>query len=252
MSACEKKPGPLPDLMAIIAPPGAQLAPVRPTWRQEQRKNATAQASADLHQQRIARIDELLTTIPALYRDCALDPALARQRAKRPQAIQEAWGLWKKGALTISLMGQAGDGKSVIAAGFFGHFATKAKAGDRDAEAVIADACWFSALRLARARQVHGLGRGEPKEIKRAMSCSVLFLDELGQETTDPTGSLIDIIFQRVEDKKRTVLTTGLTKSQIMSRYGEGLWRRLSDENLCGVVHCGELPVEKPMAKERV
>lgn len=60
-------------------------------------------------------------------------------------------------------------------------------------------------------------------------TADMLIVDDLGVEDDPPviTSTLVDVLFERVDCHRATVITTSLAMSAILARYGEGIARRL-------------------------
>jgi hypothetical protein len=91
------------------------------------------------------------------------------------------------------------------------------------------DALFAAAHKLGKARAAHPLGEGEAPLVERALSCSLLVLDELGGETGHHSPTLGEIVYERHAQGRRTVVTTGLRGAEIVTRYGGGIARRLTE-----------------------
>ena len=77
------------------------------------------------------------------------------------------------------------------------------------------------------ARQQHGLGEGEPPIVRDAVAAPLLLLDDVGQEVVAGTAAIAHVIQHRYDHAKPTLVTSGLTVEQLLSRYGAGVVRRL-------------------------
>lgn len=87
--------------------------------------------------------------------------------------------------------------------------------------------------RLASARSQHKLGAGEAPYIARAMSVSMLLIDDLGGEVDGDVKSsaISDIIRERVEAGKALWITTGLGRNELEKCYDGGAIRRLFEHS---------------------
>jgi DNA replication protein DnaC len=88
-------------------------------------------------------------------------------------------------------------------------------------------AVFVAAVDLGVARQQHGLGDGEPRIVRHAMSAPLLLLDDVGQEAEFGSAVVAHAIQSRYDRVKPILATSGLTVEQIVSRYGAGVGRRL-------------------------
>lgn len=79
---------------------------------------------------------------------------------------------------------------------------------------------------LAVARSQYSLGEGEAPLVAKCVRARLLLLDDLGEE--NPANSAIPYVLKtRWRRNLATWITTGLTRDEIASRYGEGLVGRL-------------------------
>jgi DNA replication protein DnaC len=82
--------------------------------------------------------------------------------------------------------------------------------------------------RLGRSRLRHGLGEGEPDEVRFALRTALLALDDIGSEGRVPNGSAtFDVIFDRHESSKPTWVTTAMSVADMRDLYGDGFTRRI-------------------------
>lgn len=188
---------------------------------------------------RIHRIRSALSLVPPRYRG---DGGLDRMpgTVDRPEAIDEARGAI--GAMMMLLTGPTGSGKSTLAGGVVGELVHRALSGDDDARRMISNFMWVSAGDLARARAEHRLGDGECRPVERAKRVRLLVLDDLGSERADRDGAIVDVLWARHEGERPTIVTTGLTRAQIVARYDAGLARRLVERQHSIVIRCGIAP----------
>jgi DNA replication protein DnaC len=84
--------------------------------------------------------------------------------------------------------------------------------------------------RLGLARLQHPAGHGEPEIVERAMKAPLTLLDDIGSERDTSSNPLSDIIFERHVAQKPTWATTGLTREQLVARYGTGIVSRLLEQ----------------------
>jgi DNA replication protein DnaC len=89
---------------------------------------------------------------------------------------------------------------------------------------------WFSGSEIALARKRHALGSGEAKLISDAIYAPLLVIDEVGFEPLD--GALFDVIDARYNKERPTILTSGLTSKAFAEKYGDALWRRLTERGI--------------------
>jgi hypothetical protein len=62
--------------------------------------------------------------------------------------------------------------------------------------------------------------------VELAMGCSVLALDDLGNERAE-RSAVPDVIFERHAEDRPTWLTTAFGPDAIAKRYGDGIARRV-------------------------
>jgi DNA replication protein DnaC len=86
---------------------------------------------------------------------------------------------------------------------------------------------WYSGSQVALARKQSPLGTGEAKVVKNAIQASLLVVDEVGFEPFD--GALFDVVDGRYMRQRPTIVTTGLTVDAFKTKYGDALWRRLTE-----------------------
>lgn len=157
---------------------------------------------------------------------------------KRLRQVVARW----KGGTSLLLLGPSGCGKSSTAAAALRCIETErvkarlADPRDKDAEKALSDlACtrWTTASDLGRALSQHRLGTGdEPELVSRSVAASILVIDELGPEPPRFAGEIFDIIDRRYTKKLPTVVTSGLTVPDFLARYGDAMFRRLTEKGI--------------------
>ena len=85
---------------------------------------------------------------------------------------------------------------------------------------------WYRAEELLDAQRSYPLGRGEPEELRLARCCSLLFLDEVGWKHDE--GVVQTILSARYECELPTVVTSGLGRGDLVTRYGDAVARRMA------------------------
>jgi hypothetical protein len=133
-------------------------------------------------------------------------------------------------AMSVLLFGPSKAGKTTLAvallrAMFEAKVAAHPFTSDDDIEAVARHCRFVPARRLGAA----GTVPGDPLEIRRAMRVPVLLLDDLGQDADIKSNPVPAIIAERHDEERATWITTELTPSEILKRYGGGIARRICD-----------------------
>jgi DNA replication protein DnaC len=162
---------------------------------------------------------ERIATIPQRFRWATFDSDDLRERVN-PFMIEEARDATKAVAagdiISVTLLGKAGEGKTSLACamlrellntsqGFSGRFC--------------------SATELAVSRKDSRLGVA-PADIADAKIASVLVLDDLGQEVSG-REVLAEVIHDRHNAVRPTIVTSWLSSEAIAQRYGDGTARRV-------------------------
>jgi hypothetical protein len=143
----------------------------------------------------------------------------------RALAVAERWTSLRG---SVVLLGPSGIGKTSALRALAWRLRLEALCAGDVAHPIV-NAWWCSAVELCRARRE--LPRGKPDlELERATKASVLFLDEIGQEDSDPRW-LLELLDERYRRRRPTLTTTGLTRPQVETRYGSGSARRLVEPN---------------------
>lgn len=86
---------------------------------------------------------------------------------------------------------------------------------------------------IMRATELVELGKsyGDRETLKKARSCGILLLDDLGVEYQDERMSsrLDDILDARINHRLMTVVTTNMTAQEFQRRYAERVWSRIHE-----------------------
>ncbi len=89
---------------------------------------------------------------------------------------------------------------------------------------------WVTAWDIARAHGAHRYGTGdEPDLVARAARARLLVIDEMGPEPVHRVGELMDLVDRRYARGLPTVATSGLALAIWRERYGDALFRRLTE-----------------------
>jgi hypothetical protein len=99
-------------------------------------------------------------------------------------------------------------------------------------------AAFLPAYKLSNARLQHPAGRGEPEIVELALQAQLALLDDLGCERDHLSSPIPDILFDRHAEDRPTWVTTGLTREQLVRRYGLGIVARIFER--AKVIRVGE------------
>jgi len=144
--------------------------------------------------------------------------------------ITEGVEMWLAypGCHTLLVMGDVGTGKSTAAAW------TVACTQD--------NALWLSA------RVVDDLERWKPVS-SLAYTVGLLVVDDLGTERETESGwgteTLGNLLVDRIDSCKRTIITTNLSPAAMMKRYGDRLRSRLNRRPQAGLIEAGAVDLRK-------
>lgn len=119
----------------------------------------------------------------------------------------------------LILFGAAGSGKTTIAVAILQQLVAKMPE-------VGARARFVSAIDIAWARQGSGFGH-RPRLLDAAVHASVLFVDDLGAEPANLKDGIVELVQDRHNANKPTVYTTWQERTEIETRYGGGVGRRI-------------------------
>jgi DNA replication protein DnaC len=103
---------------------------------------------------------------------------------------------------------------------------------------------FVSAVRLGTARIQHAAGGGEAPLVEQAIAAPLLLIDDVGQEQHTATNAVKDVIWLRHEAERPTWVTTGLRSTELVTRYGDGVRRRMLEGAY--VERLGPEPEAKP------
>lgn len=171
---------------------------------------ACRQLTAEEAIRKVPGIPTVLIETAAAHALVKCDPRLRRLAADYDPVTH--------GALMV--MGLTGSGKSLAFAQAAFRLAMSGRKGT----------VWTSAARLMEARRGHRLGSGEAPAVEDAINASWLILDELGWERGDP-GAVLDVLSARYDSGRVVCVTSGLTRAEIVARYGDAVIRRVEESS---------------------
>jgi DNA replication protein DnaC len=154
-------------------------------------------------------------SVPEVYKWARFDAPELAQRVGSAAARAQSEGIWKQPKLVFT--GAAGAGKTSLAVACLRQWA--AQSGKT--------AVFIHAYALGIARLQHAAGHGEPEIVERAMRYPMVLVDDVGSEREMAGNALPDVIFVRHAENHPLWVTTGLTRAQLVARYGTGIVRRL-------------------------
>ena len=163
-------------------------------------------------------------TIPKGYRWASFESPDLRSRVTAASAAlgEQAVAEWK-----VCLMGVSRAGKTSLGVAMLRRWVAENRR----------PAAFVHAYRLGIARIQHPAGHGEPEIVNVAMRMPLILLDDLGSERDHALSAVPDVIFEREAEGLSTWVTTGLTREQLMKRYGLGVVARLFERGV--VIHVG-------------
>lgn len=183
---------------------------------------------ADLARERrrddLRALDAALRTHAPRYADASfrnLQALLAR--VTPPTAVQVAPRKPADAPLVV-LVGAPGAGKTTLGVAILRAYASEIPGVSR----------FIRAKQLGRARIEHRAGDGEPAIVEDAIGAAALMLDDVGAETHERTLNAVpDIVDERHVRMAKggaprpTIITTGLTREELVARYDAGFARRV-------------------------
>lgn len=124
----------------------------------------------------------------------------------------------------LALVGPVGVGKTVAAAMVLKDFAERFD-WDRPTGETRVPAVFLEARRLSR---LSAFDSGDRELFNNARGCRLLVLDDLGDEAHDfGKAQLVDLLMERIDRKRATVITSNLSMEAFRKRYGEALFDRV-------------------------
>jgi DNA replication protein DnaC len=197
-------------------------------------------AAEERERWRSSAIDAARSSIPRRYRDHRFDSVIAQCKqadhderwVKDGRALVEARKSIDEPQLM--LVGPAGHGKTTLAGCICNAILDAAKPGCDDAVAArAAGLFWVRATVLQQARREWKLGQGESPIVTRAARATVLVIDDFGREVDTSAREqnvVAEVIFERHEQHRQTLVTTWLTPEEVGQRYDGGTSRRLFED----------------------
>lgn len=140
--------------------------------------------------------------------------ALTLLRSRLPWAHDAIAELDRDRPRSVTLIGDAGRGKSSLAAALFrAHY----RRGHRFA----------FAGDVATMRREWPLGEGDPPAFSKLLAAPLVWLDDLGAESNDRDGCIADLVQTRHRHQRATIYTTGIAYGALASKYTTGIARRV-------------------------
>jgi hypothetical protein len=164
-------------------------------------------------------------TIPPVYRWAHFAAPELRERVP-VAAVATGQSSWREPR--ICLMGICRAGKTSLAVAMLRQWVSSSGRA----------AAFLHAYKLGVARIQHPAGHGEPELVEVAMRAPLVLLDDLGSERDHALSAVPDVIFERHAENRPTWVTTGLTRDQLVKRYGPGVVARIFER--AKVIRVGE------------
>jgi DNA replication protein DnaC len=170
---------------------------------------------ASVNEQRRAALSALEKTIPDSYRWARFSAPELRQRVPASALAAAVEYAWRHDR--VCLMGASRAGKTSLAVAMLRRWVSHANR----------PAAFVHAYRLGVARILHPAGHGEPDLVESAMRAPLVLIDDLGGERDHAHSALPDVLVERHAENRPTWVTTGLTREQLVKRYGQGIVARV-------------------------
>lgn len=166
-----------------------------------------------------AQLEDCFSSWPARHRVAALTPQAAKNWVARP----ELFGRAKEyvNSPKVVFMGAAGRGKTTLAA---------LMAGSRTRDALragklVRPPVFVHAARIGSARMRHA-----DDEIEAVLRARFVLIDDVGNESNTPSNPLREVLLERHADDKPTWITTPFARAEVVTRYGDGIARRIFED----------------------
>lgn len=166
-------------------------------------------------------------------------PAAAVGAAVRPDRDKEAMDWARKywaapeesGMRTLLLMGGPGRGKTVASAWVLAEFARRFRWNERPSGMPQREpAAFVKASGLTHIDSYEKLNQDRLEEMRRA---EVLVLDDVGDEASEiGKNTLRTLVIARHDSKRKTILTSNLTREAFARHYGPALVDRIQNEGM--------------------
>jgi DNA replication protein DnaC len=225
-----------PERIETAAPPPAPPAarwqpPSLPCARCQQTKTVMGAFCspceiAEKHDRKVFRVQQATRRlVKHLEQWLQVGDAELRRRIRAPKLLAFA-DKWQPGRGPVALLGLSGVGKTTAMVLCAKRLVTEAlNAGDDTRP--ITRAMWTTGIELAReSREARFGSRNET--LHEALRAPVLFIDEIGQERSEPQW-LLELMDERYFHNRPTVSSSGLQRDELENRYGAGAVRRLTE-----------------------
>ena len=151
-------------------------------------------------------------------------PGRVRPSSAIEQASEAQQRLAEGTAHIVVLIGPSGAGKTTLANCIFRRLIETSAKPTRGA-------AWWAASYVGRAPTESPMGSEAPG-VRRCREGSVIVLDDMGAEVDrtaqrEASGIVGDVLRERVDEGRCTIVTTFLEQDRIVARYGDGVCRRL-------------------------
>lgn len=200
-----------------------------------------SQRAEDARRFALSRLEHLVSDVPS-WAWCMAQSQLSH--AVRSERLLTLLTKWKPELGSALLLGPSGAGKTTVAAQIVRRRCDEAieacarvASCDTAELTLAAGIVWTTGPQLIVARREHSLGAGEAPLITKAKRASLLVLDELGHESATADPSLFDVLDLRYSRAAPSIVTSGLRRTEFLGRYGDALFRRLTERGVLLDVH---------------